>query len=63
MGRGRWQTERIISRQARSIRQAANSQKRINSPGSTQVITQGKRLEMLAIAKQDFALSQHQMAG
>ncbi len=42
MGRGRRQTERIINRQARSIRQAANGQRRIISPGNTQVITQGK---------------------
>ncbi len=42
MGQGRRQTERINSRQARSRRQAANGQKRINSPGSTQVNTLGK---------------------
>ncbi len=41
MGRGRRQTERIINRQARSIRQAANGQRRIISPGNTQVNTQG----------------------
>ncbi len=50
MGRGRRQTESISRRQAGSIRQAANGQKRINSPGSTQVITQGKNAR-----KQDFA--------
>ncbi len=44
MGRGRQQTERINSRQVRSVRQAANGQKRISSPGSTQVITLGKTL-------------------
>ncbi len=42
MGQGRRQTERINSRQAKSVRQAANDQKRDNSPGSTQVITLGK---------------------
>ncbi len=42
MGRGRRQTERIVNRQARSIRQAANGQRRIISPGNTQAITQGK---------------------
>ncbi len=41
MGRGRRQTERIINRQARSIRQAENGQRRIISPGNTQVNTQG----------------------
>ncbi len=41
MGRGRRQTERIINRQARSIRQAANGQRGIISPGNTQVNKQG----------------------
>ncbi len=45
IGRGRRQTERISKRQAGSIRQAANGQMRINSPGSKQVITQGKNAQ------------------
>ncbi len=45
MGQGRQQTERITSRQAGSVRQAANDQEReVNGPGSTQVDTQGKPL-------------------
>ncbi len=51
MSRGRRQTERIINRQARSIRQAANCQKRIISPGNTQVITQGKTLGNVSNSK------------
>ncbi len=44
MGQGRQQTERITSRQAGSVRQAANDQERerVNGPGSKQVDTQGK---------------------
>ncbi len=42
IGRDRRQTERISKRQAGLIRQAANGQMRINSPGSKKVITKGK---------------------
>ncbi len=51
IGRGRRQTERISKRQAGSIRQAANDQKRINSPGNTQVITHGKTLGNVSSSK------------
>ncbi len=51
MGQGRRQTERINSRQARSVRQAANDQKRVNSPGSTQVITLGKNTQKCSQGK------------
>ncbi len=44
IGRGRRQTERISKRQAWSVRQAANDQRRINSPGNTRVITHRKTL-------------------
>ncbi len=51
------QTESISRRQAGSIRQAANGQMRINSPGSQQEnLHRGKRSEMSAVAKQDFAM-------
>ncbi len=58
MGQGRQQTERITSRQAGSVRQAANDQER----ESTVQVVHGKtnyekRLEMLARGKQDFAVS------
>ncbi len=58
MGQGRQQTERITSRQAGSVRQAANDQER---ESTVQVVHRkthkGKRSEMLARAKQDFAVS------
>ncbi len=54
MGQGRQQTERITSRQAGSVRQAANDQER---ESTVQVVHKGKRSEMLARAKQDFAVS------
>ncbi len=59
MDQGRQQTERITSRQAGSVRQAANDQERVNSPGSTH---KGKCSEMLARAKQDFAVSASESA-
>ncbi len=61
MDQGRQQTERITSRQAGSVRQAANDQERerVNGPGSTH---KGKCSEMLARAKQDFAVSASESA-
>ncbi len=57
IGRCRRQTERISKRQAGSKGQAANGQKSINSPGSQQEThTQGKRSEILAVAKQYSAM-------
>ncbi len=58
MGQGRQQTERITSRQAGSVRQAANNWER----ESTVQVVHGKtnyenRSEMLASGKQDFAVS------
>ncbi len=44
MGQGRRQTERISSRQAGSVRQAANDQERVNSPGKTREDKLGKTL-------------------
>ncbi len=53
MDQGRQQTERITSRQAGSVRQG------VNGPGSTH---KGKCSEMLARAKQDFAVSASESA-
>ncbi len=58
MDQGRQQTERITSKQAGSERQAANDQER---ESTVQVEHRkphwGNRSEMLARAKQDFAVS------
>ncbi len=59
MGQGRQQTERITSRQAGSVRQAANDRER---ESTVQVVHRKtnyeKRSEMLARGKQDFALGE-----
>ncbi len=60
MGQGRQQTERITSRQAGSVRQAANDQERESTVQVVkQVDTQGKTArKCLARGKQDFALGE-----
>ncbi len=63
MGQGRRQTERITIKQARSERAGSKrSGEEVNSPGSTRKDKLGKRSEMLARGKQDFAVSASESA-